>query len=52
MYDCMYVWGVKNLFYVYLLGLEFKDLIVYLECYLGDDIIDLVGFDIYQFDWI
>lgn len=51
-YDRMHAKGVKNLLYAYSPGSEPKDSAAYLERYPGDDIIDLVGFDTYQFDRI
>ncbi len=49
-HDRMHARGVKNLLYAYSPGSEPKDSTAYLERYPGDDIIDLVGFDTYQFD--
>ena len=42
--------GVTQLVYAYSPGGEPKDSTEYLERYPGDDIIDLIGTDIYQFD--
>lgn len=42
--------GVTQLLYAYSPGSEPKDSTAYLERYPGDDIIDLIGVDIYQFD--
>lgn len=42
--------GVNNLLYAYSPGSEPNDTTEYLERYPGDDIIDLFGFDTYQFD--
>lgn len=42
--------GVNNVLYAYSPGSEPQDTTEYLERYPGDDIIDLVGFDTYQFD--
>ena len=42
--------GVTQLVYAYSPGSEPKDSTAYLERYPGDDIIDLIGTDIYQFD--
>lgn len=41
--------GVKNVLYTYSPGAEPKDTAEYLERYPGDDIIDMLGFDTYQF---
>lgn len=49
-YDHMQQRGVRNLLYAYSPGGSVKDSVAYLERYPGDDIIDLVGFDSYQFD--
>ena len=49
-HDRMHARGVKNLLYAYSPGSEPQDSTAYLERYPGDDIIDLVGFDTYQFD--
>lgn len=49
-YDRMQEKGVKHLLYAYSPGAEPKDTTAYLERYPGDDIIDLLGFDTYQFD--
>ena len=42
--------GATQLVYAYSPGSEPKDSTAYLERYPGDDIIDLIGTDIYQFD--
>ncbi len=42
--------GADNLLYAYSPGTEPNDSTEYLERYPGDDIIDLIGFDTYQFD--
>lgn len=42
--------GVDNALYAYSSGAEPKDAAQYLSRYPGDDIIDVVGFDTYQFD--
>lgn len=49
-YDRLCEKGVNNLLYAYSPGSEANTLEEYLERYPGDDIIDLVGFDCYQFD--
>ncbi len=49
-YDFMTDKGVNNLLYAYSPGTEPKDTTEYLERYPGDDIVDLIGFDCYQFD--
>lgn len=42
--------GVDNLLYAYSPGTEPQTAEQYLERYPGDDIVDLIGFDTYQFD--
>lgn len=42
--------GVDNVLYAYSPGSEPRDTTQYLQRYPGDDIVDLVGFDTYQFD--
>ena len=42
--------GANHLLYAYSPGTEFTDSPSYLERYPGDDIIDLIGFDTYQFN--
>lgn len=49
-YDRMQEKGVNNLLYAYSPGTEPQTVEEYLERYPGNDIIDLVGFDTYQFD--
>lgn len=49
-YDVLQEKGANHLLYAYSPGTEFNDSTSYLERYPGDDIIDLVGFDTYQFD--
>lgn len=49
-YNFMQQRGVKNLLYAYSSGTEPNNTAEYLERYPGDDIIDLIGFDTYQFD--
>ncbi len=49
-YDRMKERGVDNLLYAYSPGIEPQDSTQYLAKYPGDDIIDLFGFDGYQFD--
>lgn len=49
-YDRMQEKGVTQLLYAYSPGTEPKDSTEYLERYPGDDIIDLIGVDAYQFD--
>ena len=48
-YDRMKKNGVDNVLFAYSPGTEPKDSTEYLERYPGDDIIDLLGFDAYQF---
>ena len=42
--------GVDNVLYAYSTGIEPCDTVEYLAKYPGDDIVDVVGFDAYQFD--
>ena len=49
-YNRMNEKGVDNLLYAYSPGTEPQDSVQFLERYPGDDIIDLLGFDAYQFD--
>lgn len=49
-YDRLCEKGVNNLLYAYSPGSEPNTPEEYLERYPGDDIIDLIGFDCYQFD--
>ncbi len=49
-YDRMQEKGANNLLYAYSPGTEPDNMEEYLERYPGDDIIDLLGFDTYQFD--
>lgn len=49
-YERMQENGATQLLYVYSPGTEPKDSTAYLERYPGDDIIDLIGVDAYQFD--
>lgn len=49
-YDRMQEKGVNQLLYAYSPGTEPKDTAEYLERYPGDDIVDLIGVDAYQFD--
>lgn len=49
-YDRMQEKGVTQLLYAYSPGTEPKDSTEYLERYPGDDIVDLIGVDAYQFD--
>lgn len=42
--------GVDNALYAYSPGAEPQDTTQYLERYPGDDLIDVIGFDTYQFD--
>lgn len=49
-YEFMQQKGVKHLLYAYSPGTEPNNTAEYLERYPGDDIIDLIGFDTYQFD--
>lgn len=48
--DRMQHQGVNNVLYAYSPGAGLKDSTAYLERYPGDEIIDLIGFDSYQFD--
>ncbi len=49
-YDRLQEQGTDNLLYAYSPGAGYKNSEQYLERYPGDDIIDLLGFDCYQFD--
>lgn len=49
-YERMQEKGATQLLYAYSPGTEPKDSTEYLERYPGDDIIDLIGVDAYQFD--
>lgn len=49
-YDRLQEKGATHLLYAYSPGTEPNEIAEYLERYPGDDIIDLVGFDTYQFD--
>lgn len=49
-YELMQKKGVNHLLYTYSPGTEPNNTAEYLERYPGDDIIDLIGFDTYQFD--
>lgn len=42
--------GANHLLYAYSPGTEFTDTTTYLERYPGDEIVDVIGFDTYQFD--
>lgn len=48
--DTLRAHGVDNALYAYSPGTEYNDTTAYLAKYPGDDVIDLVGFDTYQFD--
>lgn len=48
--DCLKENGVDNVLYAYSPGAEPQDTIQYLERYPGDNLIDVLGFDTYQFD--
>lgn len=48
--DCLRGKGVDHVLYAYSPGIEPKDTVQYLQRYPGDDYIDLLGFDAYQFD--
>ena len=48
--DSLRAHGVDNALYAYSSGTEPKDTVHYLERYPGDEIIDVIGFDAYQFD--
>lgn len=48
--DSLRVHGVDNALYAYSTGGEPQDTTQYLVRYPGDDIIDVIGFDTYQFD--
>lgn len=49
-YNRMQLQGVNNVLYAYSPGGTLKDSTAFLERYPGDEIIDLLGFDAYQFD--
>lgn len=49
-YEHMQKKGANNLLYAYSAGSEPNDTTEYLERYPGDDIIDFIGFDTYQFN--
>lgn len=49
-YDRLCKHNINNLLYAYSPGIEPNTAEEYLERYPGDDIIDLIGFDSYQFD--
>lgn len=49
-YEFMQEKGLNHLLYAYSPGAEPNNTAEYLERYPGDDIIDLIGFDTYQFD--
>ncbi len=42
--------GVNNALYAYSPGSEPQDTVQYLKRYPGDDLVDVIGFDTYQFD--
>jgi beta-glucosidase len=46
----LFVHGVKNVIYAYSPGTEPRDTASYLERYPGDKLVDLVGFDCYQWN--
>ena len=48
--DTLQAHGVDHALYAYSPGSEPQDTLQYLERYPGDDLIDVVGFDTYQFD--
>lgn len=48
--DALRAKGVDNALYAYSSGTEPQDTAQYLERYPGDEVIDVVGFDAYQFD--
>lgn len=48
--DSLRARGVDNALYAYSAGAEPQDTVQYLKRYPGDDLIDLIGFDTYQFD--
>lgn len=48
--DSLQAKGVNNALYAYSTGTEPQDTTQYLERYPGDDLIDVIGFDAYQFD--
>ncbi len=49
-YDRLQEQGADHLLYAYSPGAGYTDSVQYLERYPGDDFIDLLGFDCYQFD--
>lgn len=49
-YDRLCEQGVNNLLYAYSPGSEPNSVEEYLDRYPGDDVVDLIGFDCYQFD--
>ena len=48
--DTLQAKGVDNALYAYSPGTEPKDTTEYLKKYPGDELIDVIGFDTYQFD--
>lgn len=48
--DSLQAHGVDNALYAYSPGTEPQDTVHYLKRYPGDELIDLIGFDAYQFD--
>ncbi len=48
--DSLRAHGVDNALYAYSSGTEPRDTLHYLQRYPGDDLIDVIGFDAYQFD--
>lgn len=48
--DALHDNGVNNVLYAYSPGSEPQDTAQYLKRYPGDDLIDVIGFDTYQFD--
>lgn len=48
--DTLQARGVDNALYAYSPGTEPKDTTEYLKKYPGDELIDVIGFDTYQFD--
>ena len=49
-YDYLQEQGATHLLYGYSPGTEFTDTATYLERWPGDEIVDIIGFDTYQFD--
>lgn len=49
-YDHLQAKGIRHLLYAYSPGSEPNNTAEYLERYPGDDIVDVIGFDTYQFD--